>query len=110
MNLGITLSNHLLLNVMKSNFQLSIIGVSPINSNVNSVNKEKLNLQLWYYNPELNAPVVIIDNDTLSGDGVNYEYWYQRKKSGIDTVRAKIFTERWGEVIGYDTWFTVLAK
>lgn len=99
--------SHVLINIMKSNFQLSIIGVSPLNSNVSDNKREKLNLKIWYFNPLLNPPVVIIDNDTLSGDGLNYEYWYQRKKTGIDTIHAKIFTERWGEVIGYDTWFTV---
>jgi len=99
--------NQVLLDNMRSNFQVNLIGVSPVNKTCKHGTLNNIDLHLRYFSSSFKDPVVIIGKDTLKGDGFNYKYKYSPKNIGYDTINARIITERWGEMRDFDCFFVL---
>jgi hypothetical protein len=103
--------NKILTFILQSNFQVDLIGIKindcSENKSYKAGNSYDLNLNIFYNSSYIKNSKVIIEDDTIETDGVNFKYLYHCKKSGKQLIEAKIVTERWGTVNSYKTGFVV---
>lgn len=97
--------NQVILDNMKSHFQLPLIGLEPATDKIKYGIGSEINLRIKYHNYSTMEPIVIIENDTLINDGTYYKFTHKPKSKGNDTVYAKIVAERWGEVRDFKVYF-----